>query len=74
MTTEERIQAIHDVMTDWSTYDGLWLRKALKSAIEDYDHEFVDMLLHRTVKSTITKLASKLTFNADHTLLRRLFP
>jgi ABC-type arginine/histidine transport system permease subunit len=44
MTTEERIQAIHDVMTDWSTYDGLWLRKALKSAIEDYDHEFVDML------------------------------
>ena len=44
MTLEERIKAIADVLIDNETYGGYWIQKALISALEDYDHEFVESL------------------------------
>jgi vacuolar-type H+-ATPase subunit D/Vma8 len=44
MTLEEKIKAVADTLKDYKSYDGYWIQKALISALEDYDHEFVESL------------------------------
>jgi hypothetical protein len=44
MTIEEKIKAVIDVLEDHHSYGGTWIRHALKSALVDYDHAFVEAL------------------------------